>query len=291
MKFVLRMVAAIAFALAGTATAQMPAAVPLDRWDLRQTPESCYLTRSFTNGPEQVELRIESFGPTSPYHFVLIGSGLPIGKQSSMLARVGFGGEGAAKNIVVLAGPSGRLPAIVMMAALSRPTAVLGWFYSYTKNAGDWLAQVDPSAEELFIDFPDMLPLTLPLGPMSDEYSRLDGCAKAMADKWSAAISGTNPPATGPRLQEPHWLNTRVKYPDNLLLNRVNGLVELRMRVDPDGRARDCVVQKAIWAAQFGEDSCRAMEEWARFEPARDSSGDPVSASFRVAAPYIIFNW
>jgi hypothetical protein len=293
MKFVLRAAAGIGLGASCAAWAQSPAApaAASDQWSLRQTPESCYLTRNFADNGAELELRIESFGPNSPYHFLLSGDGLPIRKQSSMLARVGFGGEAAAKDTIVLAGGPKTSPEVLLVVAPAGSLDILGWFYTYRQTKAAWLTPLDPSAQELFIAFPDTEPLTLPLGPMQDEYARLDSCANALADKLSAVVSADGQPVSGPRLRERETVIERTKYPVNLLLNRINGVAELRMTVDDTGRVRACVPQRVVWARQFGDDACRAMEEYARFEPARDATGKAVPAMYRTAATFIIYNW
>jgi protein TonB len=76
-----------------------------------------------------------------------------------------------------------------------------------------------------------------------------------------------------------------------LILNRISGLIEMRMTVDETGRVKGCVPQMTVWVPQFGSDACHQMERWARFEPARDDHGNPVSAMYRTAAMYVIYNW
>ena len=282
--------AVLGLAAAGGAWAQSPPA-PSDHWDLRRAGESCYLTRSFANGPDSLELRIQSFGSDTPYHFALIGNGLPIRKDRAILAHVGFGGEAAAEDMIALAGASGKLPEIVLAISQSHQTNMLGWYYSYIKTDAKLVGSFDSQAEELYVDFADTPPIRLALGPMQAEYTRLDDCAREIVGELRAANSPGGYPALPPRMLEVPTVNRRVKYPDNLILNRISGLVEMRMTVDETGKVKGCVPQITVWVAQFGSDACHEMERWARVEPAHDDHDKPVSTMYRTAAMYVIYNW
>jgi protein TonB len=92
-------------------------------------------------------------------------------------------------------------------------------------------------------------------------------------------------------MQDAAEVSWHMKYPEDLLLNRVSGLVELRMTVDAKGRAHDCVVQASTWASRFGEQSCEHLQEIARFDPAPDAQGNPVSGYFHATALLAIYKW
>jgi hypothetical protein len=278
-------------ATASAASAQSPTPRTGDPWQLRQNAESCYLDRTFDTGAGKVELLIQSFGTNSPYHFILRGSNLPSDKDRARPARVGFGGDDAAKDAVVLVGSAGAEPMVLMMVEPPHPVTVMRWFYSYTVTRTPTIIPLDSAAEKLFFEFPGKDPISLPLGPMQSEYAALDGCVGKLVQTWSTAASKGSRAVTAPELlhsQEALW---HVPYPANLLLNRVNGVVELRMTVSPEGRARDCKVQMATWVSQFGADACEKFKEEARFEPAHDSSGKPIAALFRTSVMFIIYDW
>ena len=289
MKFVALLVAA--FAALTAALMALPAAAQADVWTLRQNAESCYLERTFGSGAGKIQLVIQSFGPTSPYHVVLSGANLPIDKDRARPARVGFGGENAAKDSVVLVGSSGGEPMVLITVAPARPLSLFRWLYMYRPVNDDFVVPLDTAAQTLFVRFPDRDPITLPLGPMNSEYAALDSCAEKVAEKWALAVTGGVRPATPPKLLQGKETLWHVSYPPNLLLNRINGLVELRLTVDDKGRVRDCAVQLATWVRQFGDDACRKFKEEARFEPAKNSAGEPVASTFRTAVMYIIYNW
>jgi hypothetical protein len=274
-------------------SAQAPGPATADPWKLNQTADSCYLQRSYGTGEHKTDLLIQSFGSTTPYHVMVRGAGLPLRQQRAETARVGFGGEAVAKETLVLLGKSGEVPMMVIAASPPRPSQVnmLSWLYEGTHTRAPNGSTIDPSATELYVDLAGGGPIDLPLGAMSSEYSRLDGCADALEHRWALAAGKDGAAMDSPRTTPETFKNWQVKYPPNLLLARISGLVELRMTVDARGRAHDCVVQMATWSPQFGEHACSDLQEYARFVPAHDGQGKPMSALYRTAMMFMIYDW
>lgn len=263
---------------------------PAGAWELQQAEESCSLVRHFGGDDRKLRLRIQSFGQTTPYNVVLVGDELPLRNQSSEAVQVGFGGQKAIETTVGLVGKAADGQAMLIFTANPpRPVSLLGWLYMGTKIK--IRTTVDPAAETLYIDAEDMEPATLPLGPMETEYARLDACVQTLTDRWALAASGDAKPVSAPYLAVKSESNWRTKYPENMLLNRLSGLVEMRMTIDEKGRAHDCLVQASIWSKRFGEDACANFERWRQFEPARDAAGKPVRALYRAAVIYSIYDW
>ena len=277
--------AAALLALSQAAAAQAPIT---GGWELKQTPESCYLFRSFTTLAGKMDLRIQSFGPTTPYHVILHGPGLPLRDNSLELGAAAFGDEAEAEQTVFFVGQAGGMP-MAVFPAFYRQTNLMGVFFRGSGSAK--YIGLDRSAERLFVNLPDGERLSLDLGPMAGEYVRLDTCAQDLVDGWSRAVSRGAAAASAPEMLDPEGVRRRVWFPPNLSMNRVSGIVELRMKVDKNGRARDCVAQASVGSRQFGEDSCRALERWARFEPARDVLGNAVDALYQTAITFMIYRW
>jgi TonB family protein len=263
-------------------------------WDLRRTPESCYLFRSFATVAGKMDVRIQSYGPTTPYHFILHGPGMLLRKDRAEKADIAFGDHVPEAQTIVLVGEANDLPMVIFAAGPARPSShinMLSWFYAGTGGPAYLRAPLDPNAGTLSVRLPDSDPLALDLGPMREEYARLDACAQGLSDTWSQAIWSGADPATAPEMIDPQATLQLIRFPAVLAINRVSGLVELRMKVDANGRARDCVVQSSSGSSQFGEQSCDAVMKKARFEPAHDAQGNPVAALYQTAIMYVIYRW
>ncbi|MEN3971769.1 energy transducer TonB [Sphingomicrobium sp. XHP0235] len=74
-------------------------------------------------------------------------------------------------------------------------------------------------------------------------------------------------------------------YPAEALSNDWEGVVHARLTVDPEGSVSGCEIIESSGHALLDDTTCAILQERARFEPARNSLGEKVSATF--AAPPI----
>jgi len=275
--------------LACAASAQA-AAAPADPWTHGQAPEYCYMSRTVEAGGRQAYVLIQSFGTTSPYHVVVRSAALPVRPQRAEVAQVSFGSPAAKQDTFVILGKWNDV-ATVVFAASWHDVRQFGEIYAYKNTDARMMAPIDRTGQALSLEVPDSPPLDLQLGNMSGEFERLDSCTRALEDKWRAAASPVGTVVKEPELLHPGEANWHMKYPNVALLNLISGMTEVRMTVDEKGRARDCVVQVSTWAAQFGADTCQSLKTIARFEPARDSQGNAVTALYRASLVFINYKW
>ena len=261
---------------------------PVDDWQLAEGDENCRLARAFGEGEERTTLQIQSYGPQTPYQVLVRGALFPIRDNRAMLLDVRLG-DGEEQEVMGVLGMSGDRPLLRFALAPPRGIHIFARFYSYQPTSAMLAARLEPSADVLTINMVDMEPITFRLGPMAVHYAVLDECAEGLAAKRGDAPGHLA--AQPPQLIEGQELAWRIKYPQNLLLNRISGLVYLRTVVGEDGRMRDCTVQAPNWGSRFERDTCRTLERWGRFEPARDHRGVPVAAPFATAVFFIIYNW
>jgi protein TonB len=66
-------------------------------------------------------------------------------------------------------------------------------------------------------------------------------------------------------------------YPDSANRNREQGTTSFTLDVGPDGRVTGCSITASSGSSTLDSTTCRLMRSRARFTPARDSSGNPVS--------------
>lgn len=278
---------ALPLALAVPGAAQT---APTDAWTLGQEAEFCYLSRTIDSGGQKANVLIQAYGSSSPYHVVVRSAALPARPQRAEVAKIKFGGAVEPRNTFVILGKWNDV-ATAVFAASPHQVRMNAQIYLYQNTDAYISAPIDPSGEVLSIEAPDMAPLSLQLGTMDNEYARLDSCVEKLEAEWRTAASAGAVVAKDPELLHPGEANWHMKYPNLLLLNLISGIAEMRMTVDEKGRARNCVVQASTWAPQFGADSCAALKSIARFEPARDSQGNPTKALFRISIIFINYKW
>jgi periplasmic protein TonB len=83
----------------------------------------------------------------------------------------------------------------------------------------------------------------------------------------------------GGGLTPPRQIRGRIRdsdYPPEAGTAGVGGVVEVRYRVDVDGWARGCTIERTSGSAVLDATTCRLIEERFRFRPSRDDRGRPV---------------
>ena len=91
--------------------------------------------------------------------------------------------------------------------------------------------------------------------------------------------AGQDPAPTEPIPIEP--LSSLIKgddYPLEAIEKNEQGRVSMRLIVGSDGRVRECIIDRTSGSASLDSASCKIVMERARFEPARNAEGNPVTA-------------
>ena len=83
------------------------------------------------------------------------------------------------------------------------------------------------------------------------------------------------------------WISDN-NYPRDLVQNGSQGIVQFRLIVDPTGAPTSCHIQKSTRPVGFDDVVCAAMIRNARFEPAIDAQGKPVTSYFRSSVRFQI---
>ncbi len=130
-----------------------------------------------------------------------------------------------------------------------------------------------------------MQAVTLQLGDMNAPMEQLAECQDQLVASW-----GVVPAAEPPVLPDADTLLERLAMPEGMVLNHVSLIAQVRVMVDPQGRATECVVQSPSLESRQQRGLCRPLMDFARFEPARDASGNAVAGLFRVVYTYFIFD-
>ncbi|CAA9490295.1 MAG: hypothetical protein AVDCRST_MAG39-757 [uncultured Sphingomonadaceae bacterium] len=135
---------------------------------------------------------------------------------------------------------------------------------------------------------------TLPLAGSGAAARRLRERIDALrGDAPSARLAEAAPPAPEPAVlrreggraappapvgSKASWL-AGLEYPASALRNDEQGTVRVRLSVDPNGRVDDCSVILSSGSNSLDAETCRIFQRRARFRPATDADGRPVSGS------------
>ena len=90
--------------------------------------------------------------------------------------------------------------------------------------------------------------------------------SRATLSRWSA------------RIQE--------NYPPRAVRDEIEGRVGVRVTVGPNGRVSDCSVTSGSGSSILDDAACSGMRSYARFNPALDAAGNPISGSYTTTIVY-----
>ncbi len=82
-----------------------------------------------------------------------------------------------------------------------------------------------------------------------------------------------------PRGNPASWV-TSDDYPSRALREEREGTVGFRLDIGGDGRVTGCTVTSSSGHADLDSEACRLLERRARFKPAKDGSGNPMTDSY-----------
>jgi len=69
-------------------------------------------------------------------------------------------------------------------------------------------------------------------------------------------------------------------YPQSAIRNEEQGTTAVRMTIGTDGRVTDCSITQSSGSAALDQATCNILRRRARFTPAKDQAGNPITDSF-----------
>lgn len=69
-------------------------------------------------------------------------------------------------------------------------------------------------------------------------------------------------------------------YPQSAIRNEEQGTTAVRLSVGPDGRVADCSVTQSSGSSALDGATCNILRRRARFTPAKDQAGNPISDTY-----------
>ena len=77
-------------------------------------------------------------------------------------------------------------------------------------------------------------------------------------------------------------------YPSSALRREEQGTVTMRITVGANGRVEACSVTGSSGSSALDDAACRGMQRYARYNPALNAAGDPISSTTSQAIRYVL---
>lgn len=103
------------------------------------------------------------------------------------------------------------------------------------------------------------------------------GNAESVRDP--SPTSSSSRPDPRPRGNPGNWANMN-DYPAIALQQEIEGTTGFSVTVGPDGRVTDCVITMSSGSSELDMATCTNVKRRARFDPARDASGNPTTGKY-----------
>lgn len=261
---------------------------PSSKWNVHYADDYCRLARSFGTGDESITLLIDRFAPSSVFRLNLVG---PPMKRSAPdgTATIRFGPDLPEQKIAFYMGDFGeRQPAWIFRSGVylrPAPAPAAGG-----EPAPVNMAENDEaSVTEIDIGRPLRKPVRLRTGSMKGAFAALRTCTDQLLASWGVdaeknrKLSRRAAPVGSPAT----WLRPS-DYPPEMIRKYQPGLVQFRLVVGEDGRARSCHIQQSTNPEGFDEAVCKGLMRRAEFEPALDEDGRPVVSYYLNLARFMI---
>jgi hypothetical protein len=294
------MFAAIANALstpaAGTPVRETRHLRPSSNWVVNYADESCSLGRTFGEGPDQVALIMEQLVPGDSFKMMFAGASLDL-KGRTVNATLRFGPNESEGVATALSATTNNTPAILLQQD-QRLAPLTGEEIKARKQAFDRHVPYDPipiaTAREksaTWLRLGNTLPfdLVLETGPMDEPLEALRRCSWDTVRTWGLDVEQQKhlTRKVVPKSSPHTWLSPD-DYPSEMRNGGYEAIVNVRVIVDGQGKPVSCHIQTSTRPKEFDDVVCRRIMGHARFIPALDATGHPVTSYWQQSVTFAL---
>ena len=283
----------VALALAGThipAAAADKVPVSLARqggWEIDYDTDACHIFGRFGQGKDETIVGITRYEPGNGFDLGLIGKPLQ-SRDPQTSIELGYG-EAAPSWEMGMAGQAGSAKLPMLNITSQR---LDGW---HATSREDMPPAVTPAQEAAVRAITFKLRgekrYRLETGSMAKPMEAMRACLADLMQSWGydpavqASLSRKARPLSNPVM----WFRTN-DFPINAAMMGHNGLVQVRMDVDAEGKMAGCHVLRRTNPDEFAEITCEILGKRARFSPALDAIGKPVKSFYMFKLHWITSN-
>lgn len=259
---------------------------PTSPWSMDYAEDSCRLGRTFGSGPDGVFFYLERFAPSTEQFVVVAGK--PLSAYENKPVGLRFSPDAPLRESTIFWGTHGSFaPAVIA------PTVDLVEKPEGEPRTARMLAALSPEKEKIINAFEVLtgknVALRLNLGSMGAAFKAMRQCTDELVTHWGldAEVHRTLTSPVIPKTSPGKWV-TNDDYPSDAIRKGVQGVVPFRLIVGADGIPTACHVQRPTEPADFSAHACKLLLKRARFDPALDAAGKPVSSYYSSTFSFIL---
>ncbi|WP_171012762.1 MULTISPECIES: TonB family protein [unclassified Sphingomonas] len=283
----------LCLALAGAGTPALAAGPPDERpvetltrhgkWLVDYSRDACNLAAQMGEGKASVIVRFTRYEPGDDFDFSVYGDRF----QTDAVKVEGTADFGVGERPVAIDGLSGKVDKL--RAMFFSGVRLDGW---ERKGKRDLAPRIAPEQEAratgVTLAIRGKRPLRLEFGSLGKPLAEMRKCMDALVTSWgydaAQQAAGLRPVSA---ITSPGgWLNSG-DYPAGALFGGHNGLVQIRLDVDPEGKVAGCFVLARTSPDDFADITCRNVARRAKLQPALDAQGKPMRSFWVVKVHWL----
>lgn len=257
-------------------------------WALDYGDDYCRLAGNFTNGGDRIALAIERIEPGTAMRVALVGNALKLFRRASEIGVALTPATTERKLRYVVSTVGDEQYVLFDRVTLAEPAA--------PPAPGTPPAPYDRAAEAALAKGVTGLrlgsglngPVEVHTGPLGAGIKALQSCADDMVKSWGLDVARhqTLSKPAAPAGPTAGWLpQGTVPFGD---FNKLaGGMNQLRVMIDPTGKATECKVHWASLDAAKNQQICATVLQRGTFTPALDASGQAM-ASYVMLSPFFL---
>jgi hypothetical protein len=283
----IRAVLVLAAATAGLfSTVAVAQAEPSGDWQYTESNETCRAFREFGSGANRTVLQLRSYGPGSAIELTVANAALPQEPWSVREVEWGWDGRNNERSQIGLVGATSGMPSVTLLTQTR-----YGFVFAYGDQYYGLGSPLNLSAETLQLRVVGDAPLALRMGPLEEPVRHMMDCELRLMERWGWGPDYAARVARPPELIETQQMFYKIIiYPATQHLTRVSSLLELRLKLDDEGKVTDCFVQSSPGSGLFGSKNCENFRKRGRFKPAEDAEGRPIPSQVQLSITFAMFD-
>lgn len=247
---------------APAAAAPPPIAVPTSKWVIEFEHERCTAARAYSDGTREFAIGFQPI-PTLGLVELIVQIPKTVNGLKHFGAQLWLGG-------------GERIDAYARAVATTKP-GLSRYSLDVGRNEVERLVQ-NP---DLRIASDEGPPVHVRLDEFPEVVKTLKECEAGLLEEWGLSRVAQESLRSFPQPKaEPAAYFFDEDYPTKAAQSGAIGAIEARITVNTDGRPVDCHIMQTSGHKDLDDATCVIFVKRARFEPARDKSGNPLTSPY-----------
>ena len=259
---------------------------PTDKWNIDYSEDSCALRRNFSDGKRRISLEMRQFSPDITFYLTLASEDI---KMDSGIPRAGFAPGTPMRAITppLYLRYSPKVTGMQWQDRLLTPEEV-----NAAAKGAYWDSTIRDhrEAQVTGLNLGGRLPpMFVETGEMHRPMEAMRTCLDELMTHWGIDAKAHRTLSRAVTAFEwEKWVpKVAATYPVAMLFEGKSGVVRVRLIVDETGKPVSCHLQMKSQDTAFEKTACDRLMKFARFTPALDAAGKPITSYWTNTIQYL----